>query len=288
MATDGEKLYTKSLTSTKAIEKGTYYETTLNMGTGTANEVNLSTKSTAYVAQNYDVLTGTLNTGTESSSKNVKISIADGATVVLKGANINGTNNSSYGWAGLTCEGDATIILAGGTSLTNTIKGFYENYPGIYVPASKTLTILGTNNDYLTVSSNGYGAGIGAGNNIGCGNIVIKGGKITTTGGSNAAGIGGASSGNCGNITITGGIVESTGGMGAVGIGSGSSASCGAITFTNTLTSLKSVAGTSANYTVGASVGGTCGTITIGGTVRAQSSFAVGSGDASKEFNYLP
>lgn len=279
IATDGVKLYTKSVTSNKEIKKGTFYETTLTM-TGTPNKVDLSSTG-AYEAQDYDVLTGTLGS-------NAKISIADGATVVLKGANINGTNNSSYGWAGLTCEGDATIILAGGTSFTNTIKGFYENYPGIYVPADKTLTLLGTNYDYLTVSSNGYGAGIGGGNNIGCGNIVIKGGKITVTGGNGAAGIGGADHANCGNITITGGIIESTGGQGAVGIGSGNNASCGAITFTNTVSRLKSVAGTIANYTVGASVGGSCGTITIGGTVREQSSFAVGSGDASKEFNYLP
>ena len=278
----GGTVYTKELTSKKAINKGEYYETTLTMTGGTNQKVELSAQTSEYKAQNYDVLTGTLG-------KNVKISIAAGATVILFGANINANGTWTTGdYAGLTCEGNATVILTGGTSRTNTIKGFYNSYPGIYVPAGKTLTILGTNNDYLTVSSNGYGAGIGAGNAIGCGNIVIKGGKITATGGTNAAGIGGGGSGNCGNIIITGGIIESTGGMGAVGIGSGSNASCGAITFTNTVSRLKSVAGTSANYTVGASVGGTCGKITIGGTEREQSSFAVGSGDASTEFNYLP
>ena len=281
IASDKEKKYTLDLTSTKAIEKGSFYEKTLNMGAGTASLIDLSTKGT-YVAQDFDVLSGTLGS-------NVQISIADGATVLLDGAKINANGTWTTGnYAGLTCEGNATIILTGGTSRENIIKGFYENYPGIYVPADKTLTILGTNYDYLTVSSNGYGAGIGAGNGISCGNIVIKGGKITATGGNNAAGIGGAGSGNCGTITITGGIIESTGGMGAVGIGSGSNASCGAITFTNTVSRLKSVAGTSANYTVGASVGGTCGTITIGGTVREQIDFKVGTGDAMREFNYLP
>ena len=287
IASDKEKKYTLDLTSTKAIEKGSFYEKTLNMGAGTASLIDLSTKGT-YVAQDFDVLSGTLG-------NNVQISIADGATVVLDGAKINANGTWTTGnYAGLTCEGNATIILTGGTSRENIIKGFYENYPGIYVPADKTLTILGTNYDYLTVSSNGNGAGIGGGNGINCGNIVIKGGRITATGGKGAAGIGGGCGNSiaCGNITITGGVIEATGGSGAVGIGCGqgvdNNSTCGTITFTKTLTGLKSVAGTSAHYTVGASLGGTCGAITIGGTVWEQSSFAVGSGDASKEFNYLP
>jgi len=72
----------------------------------------------------------------------VKISIAAGATVTLSGVTINGTNSVSCWWAGLNCLGDATIILADGT--TNSVKGFYENYPGIHVPSGKTLTIQGT------------------------------------------------------------------------------------------------------------------------------------------------
>lgn len=283
----GGTVYTKQLTSNKAINKGEYYETTLTM-TGTDKKVNLSTLSINHVAQDYEVLTGTL-------ASNVQISIADGATVVLNGANINANGTWTTGnYAGLTCEGDATIILTGGTSRENIIKGFYNSYPGIYVPTGYTLTILGTNYDFLTVSSNGFGAGIGGGNGISCGNIVIKGGNIKATGGSNAAGIGGGGGNSvvCGDIAITGGIIEATGGSGAVGIGCGvgvdNNSSCGTITFTNTVSRLKSVAGSGANYTVGASAGGTCGTITIGGTVREQIDFKVGTGDASTEFNYLP
>ena len=55
-------------------------------------------------------------------------------------ATINGVNNSSYEWAGLTPLGDATIVLKG----TNTVKGFYEDYPGILAPENYTLTIKGT------------------------------------------------------------------------------------------------------------------------------------------------
>ncbi len=51
-----------------------------------------------------------------------KVQIADGATVTLKDAKINGDSDSdSYSWAGLTCLGDATVILEG----TNSVKGFY-------------------------------------------------------------------------------------------------------------------------------------------------------------------
>lgn len=148
---------------------------------------------------------GTTITGTLPAGSNHKITITDGASITLNNATIaTGVNNSSYAWAGLTCEGNATITLVG----ENTVKGFYEDYPGIYVPPGKTLTIQGSGS--LTASSNGWGAGIGAGYNyssgdhpvLNCGNIVINGGAITATGGRYAAGIGGGHSSSCGNITI--------------------------------------------------------------------------------------
>jgi len=284
LASDGEKTYRKSLTLKNSIEEGVFYQTTLKMGEGTPSKIDLSgyNDNDPIVATDLSILTGKLN-------KNKKISIADGATVVLNNVDING---SVYWWdcayAGITCEGDATIILAGGTSGENTVMGFHKDYPGIFVPVGKTLTIQGTNYDFLTVSSNthytsNFGAGIGGGNAIPCGNIVIKGGNITATGGSGAAGIGGGGSANCGNIEITGGVINATGGAGAVGIGSGSNGStCENITITNTVYSVLSTAGANATYTLGASVGGSCGTITIGGTVWNQSQFGVNG-----ELNYF-
>ena len=85
------------------------------------------------------------------------ISIADGATVTLDGVNINGDGNWDSGdYAGITCLGDATIILKDGS--TNTVKGFYEDYPGILVPEGKMLTIKGETegNGSLTASSDGF------------------------------------------------------------------------------------------------------------------------------------
>ena len=229
-------------------------------------------------------LTGTLGA-------NVKISIADGATVTLDGVTINGYNSNSCKWAGITCLGDATIILSG----TNTVKGFYDEFPGIYVPQNKTLTIQGSGS--LTASSNGYGCGIGGGYEIACGNIVIAGGTITATGGDfAAAGIGGCDTGSCGTISITGGTITATGGdsapgigsgyggqcgdisitggtinanggESAAGIGSGNSGSCGDITITNGVTSVTATKGEGADYSIGASNYGSCGTVTIGCTL---------------------
>ncbi|MBQ4198506.1 MAG: leucine-rich repeat protein [Kiritimatiellae bacterium] len=165
----------------------------LCFGTATAlaDSINLSEVTANTTVADGKTLTGTLGA-------NVKISIADGATVTLDGVAINGANDEDYSWAGITCEGGGTIILKG----ANTVKGFYENYPGIYVPEGKTLTIKGDGS--LDASSNGYGAGIGGGYNISCGNIVIEGGTIVATGGYLATGIGSGAGGSCGTVTIGG------------------------------------------------------------------------------------
>ena len=230
-----------------------------------------------------------------------KISIADGATVTLKDVNITCLSNdkATVNFAGITPLGDATILLEG----TNTVKGGYENYPGVFVPVGKTLTIDGTGS--LNASSNGYGcgigggceiqagnivinsgnivinggtiiatggkyaAGIGSGGNCSCGNITITGGTITANGGENAAGIGSGydDDATCGNILITGGTVTATGGNSAAGIGSGAfGASCGNITIADTVTQVTATKGaTMPSNSIGKGFGGSCGTVTIDG-----------------------
>ena len=167
-----------------------------------------------------DVVTGTLGA-------NVKISIADGATVTLDGVTIEGVNSDWYPFAALTCVGDATIILKEGS--TNKLKGFQSGYPGIFVPEGKTLTIQGSGS--LDASAEGA-AGIGGGYAKHCGNITIEGGTITATGAYGAAGIGGGWKGNCGNITIKKTVtsVTATKGSGANSIGAGKEGSCGTVT----------------------------------------------------------
>ena len=239
--------------------------------------IDLSKLTGDYKAQNGDILTGT--------NTRYKISITVCATVTLANATIEGTND--YDYAGITCDGDATIILKDGT--TNVVRGFYEDYPGIFIPEGQTLTIkgekLGTGS--LNASSNGYGAGIGGSDIRSCGNIVIQGGNITATGGSWAAGIGSGNGTTCGNITISGGAVTATGSGEAAGIGSGNGyGSCGDITIsggTVTATGSRHAAGIGSGGDDGAS----CGNITItGGTVTAtggENAAGIGSGSDGAE-----
>ena len=221
------------------------------------NTIDLSTVTSDITVNNGYTLTGTL-------SANKKISIAPGATVTLNNVTINGVDNGSYNWAGITCNGNATIILVG----ENTVKGFYSYRSGIYVPENSTLTIQGSGS--LTASSNGNGAGIGSNTGSSGGNINIAGGTITATGGDRCAGIGGCGGGSCGNINITGGMVTATGGNSAPGIGGGQGSSCGSITIANTVTGIRAVKGggsAQASYSIGEGYGGSCGTVTVNGNV---------------------
>ena len=251
----------------------------------TGNIVDLSTLTADYEAQNGDVLTGTLYGPTQP----YKITIADGATVTLDNATIKGKKDSNYDWAGLNCLGTATIVLKDGT--TNTVRGFYENYPGILVPTGSKLTIKGgtEGTGKLTASpfdggtEESYGAGIGGGYDIPCGDIDIQGGVITATGGCYAAGIGGGteagSDASCGNITITGGDITATGGQAAAGIGSGYDNTCGNITIASTVKKVTATKGEYAPHSIGKGDDGSCGTVTIGGTVYWQDNAAVNGGD---------
>ena len=219
--------------------------------------VNLATLSNSYEAKDGDIIGGTL-------SSKAMISIADGATVTLSNATINGADDDFWKNAGITCKGNATIILEG----MNTVRGFYMNYPGIHIAKDKTLTIKGDGS--LIASSNGLAAGIGGGvAGIDCGNIVIEGGNITATGGKTSAGIGSGFKSSCGDITIKGGTIKATGGQSAAGIGTGMAGSCGNITITNTVTSVTATKGKSATHSIGKGVQGTIGTVTIGGKTGA-------------------
>lgn len=225
----------------------------------------LSTLTGDATAQDGTVIHGTL-------VGNYKVTIADGATVTLSNATINVSgvgSNEDLKWAGITCLGDAEIILSPGT--VNVVKGFFYEYPGIYVPVGSTLTIGGSGS--LTASSNGFGAGIGAGYGqtasgvpIPCGNIRIEGGTITAIGGGRCAGIGGGNHGStCGDIEILGGTITATGGDYGAGIGGGDVGSCGDITIGAGVTRVVATAG--AGYGTQPIGGGddaeSCGDVTV-------------------------
>lgn len=231
----------------------------------TRSIVDLASCSDSYAAQNGDYITKS-----GAGYFDGYVTIANGATVTLGGAEIE---SYSSDYAAIHCLGDANIVLAGGT--TNTVKAY--RYAGIFVPESKTLTISGTGR--LEATGRG-GAGIGGAydrlnyQSTSCGNIRITGGNITATGYDYCAGIGGGSDGSCGNISIEGGTIVATptsfnGNGGAAGIGSGWGGSCGDISITG-----GSVTATGSDYSnsqgaagIGSGSRGSCGNITIGSDV---------------------
>lgn len=220
----------------------------------------ITSSSTDVELVDCDVVTGT-------GGRNTHVTIADGATVTFSGVNITSINNSSSNrWAGISCLGDATIILSG----ENAVKGGYHS-AGIFVPAGKTLTIRGDGS--LTATGQSYAAGIGSGEEENCGNIVIEGGTIAATGEVSAAGIGCGNYASCGDITITGGTITATAGTSASAIGCGVSkiininsfnpSSCGDITIANSVTCVTATSSKNVNIIGTSDQFSTCGTITI-------------------------
>ena len=265
---------TANITATMANGDGYAYETkSVAYAIEVDHNINLALVNFNFTAHDGDILTGTL-------AGNYKISIAAGASVELKDVTINGGNNSSTNWAGLTCDGNATITITG----TNTVKGFYYEYPGIQAgPKDCTLTISGAGS--LTATGGDYAAGIGSGMNATCGAITISGGTVNANSSQDGAGIGSGRNGSsCGDITISGGTVTASSAQYGAGIGSGyKNSSCKNITISG-----GTVMASSSNAGAGIGSGyanSSCGDISIsGGDITASSSqygAGIGSGYAN-------
>ena len=254
----------------------TYYQSTVSL---TQQNVKTITSTDEEVTLNDgDIVSGT-------GGANTVLKIADKATVTLNGLT-NSSITKSAEIAGIECLGDATIILADGS--TNTLKGRWW-HPAVFIHSGKTLTIRGGGTLVADDSGGPYGAGIGGGYLNDCGNIVIEGGNITAMAGA-GAGIGGGNGHSCGNITITGGNITATGNDGA-GIGSGDTGSCSDITITG-----GTVNATGGAYAAGIGSGksgdaaNTCGDITIKGSARVtakggQEAAGIGCGDTDTAVN---
>lgn len=236
-------------------QPGKYYEVTVRMTAHDWTTVDLSTDLSGYLVN------GNLYLPKETVSESNKyirligelpenvtcpIIIREGAIVKLDGVTI--PKQDVYA-AGISCLGDATLILSGTNNVTG---GNYNNqfYSGVTVNSGNTLTIKGNGTLYAT-GGGLHAAGIGSsadynnnptsGVSEACGNIVIEGGVIYAEGGEGAPGIG-AGSENCGTITITGGEVHAEAGPGetyssslyhAAAIGTNPwNTSCGAISIT--------------------------------------------------------
>lgn len=226
VANDASNSYYKSV-SGKELAANNMYPINVTMTQG--NVIDLSKLAADCTAQNGDMLTGTLGASH-------KISIAAGATVTLKDVDINyGTTLAANSYAGITCLGNATLVISG----TDYVKGFNVGYPGIFVPSGYTLTITGSGTLYALGDENGAGIGSGRSDITAvkdAGNIVIQGGRISSVGGYGAAGIGSGAGAqdnpsSCGNITIKSSVtdVDATAGTGAESIGHGDHSTCGTI-----------------------------------------------------------
>lgn len=257
-----------------------------------AEIIQLDQLTTSTTLQDGDILTGTLKA-------EIKISIAEGATVTLQDVDINSDGAfKEIKRAGITCLGDATIQLRG----NNKVKSIHKNCAGISVPSSHTLTIRGAEDGSgsLDVRCNGasgtpggaaigadwemyagsiviesgsiyavgglFAAAIGGSQSQTCESITIKGGNVTAMGGFNSAGIGCAISGRCGAITISGGDVLAYGDYHAAAIGGSEYSSNSSVTITDGVKRVTAVGGTYAPYSIGAGKESYCGPVLIGDT----------------------
>ena len=220
----------------------------LLMALGThAATINLSTdvKGNEYTFVNGSVLTGTF-----PASQKTRLYINAGATITLSNVTIHPNHTKDNLWAGLECKGNATIILAEGT--TNTIYSFFDRMAAIYIHEGYTLTIKGsgTLNAYTNYASgeSGWAAAIGGGRSsksdsyklqVHSGKIKLDGGTIYAYGGWRAAAIGSGWGSNCDGIEVTPNVdklvaylpSEGSGdriqGPYVIGAGDGESATCG-------------------------------------------------------------
>lgn len=267
-----------------ASTKGVQIQRTIVLGSVTETDVN---DQLFVAAQDGDIITGSFEG---------YITIPDGATVTLDGANIIAPDESDH--AAIHCLGSAHIIL---NENNNADAGYQSSYPAVLAAHNGsgeeyTLTISGTGS-LSADSPASSGAGIGGGNGIPCGNIVITGGTIdaTVSNSSYSAGIGSGQNSSCGDITISGGEVIATGAgvdpspQYAAGIGcghaqgTGSTSSCGDITIsggTVTATGSSNAAGIGCGYAQSGSIS-SCEDITISGGVVTATGGNYGAGIGS-------
>ncbi len=182
------------------------------------------------------------------------------ANIILDDADIEFTTDDVCAFS--IDSGTVNLMLSG----DNILKSSGGN-PGLRVPPGTTLTIDGVGSLSSTGAANA--AGIGGGNGVANGTIIINKGIITASGGCTGIGTGNASFATGGDITINDGTVTATGGNSGAGIGSGGGfCSIGKITITDgTVTATGGSWG--AGIGTGGSFGGSGEIYISGGTVMA-------------------
>ena len=256
----------------------------------TVNGVEVAEGAPPSAGWNYDSSTSKLTidgagpftiSGKNTSGKVCVVVSADVTTAItLSNLTLWATSNDRCAFA-LETNANVSLFLKGKNSLKSA-----TNRAGLEVPAEATLSITHAPDDTegaLSVFGGYYGAGIGSGNNVAAGTIIINGGAVAAQGGSYAAGIGGGGGySTAGSLTVNGGEVVAMGGSGSAGIGGGGKRSGGTVIITG-----GSVTAEGGDYGAGIGGGGSFnsgsgagGTVTIsGGRVVAHGSvYAAGIG----------
>ncbi len=204
--------------------------------------LDLSELTEDYVIQDGQTITGRI-------LDPIKLFIADGATITMDDAIIFPKNGGTYISNGLTCLGDAKIIVEGLNYIE--VDNYYD---GIFVPENSTLTIDGTGK--IEIRARGYGSGIHV-----RGNLIIDNCHLVAYS-DEGTGIGSAYD-SFESITINGGIVRGGGGRYCAGIGTGVNGTGGSITI-NGGSVYASVAGQDQTaVSIGHGKGGSVESITI-------------------------
>lgn len=164
-------------------------------------------------------------TGAGRDNKKHAITVSGNITanITMQGLTIDASGTQYVGAFGIKDGATVNLTLSGANSLNSG-----RSMAGLYVYYGTTLTIGGSGS-LKAICTDGYGAGIGAGdgNYDASGNITINGGTIEAIGGRYAPGIGtlfnddyfGDVSPSI--ITINGGAVTAIGGEAGAGIGGG-------------------------------------------------------------------
>ena len=261
-----------------AITMNQYHDGGINMSVSESAIVDLLFLTDNYTAKNGQTLI--------NMTSGKYITIPDGATVKLRDAQI--LSQSKPGIPGITCLGNATLILEGSNRVLTNDRAAIEAPPAgytlvidtdpgnpgsIYTSVQTGRAIGGSNVGNITINGGTVDAigGIGYSSGTG-GGITINGGTVRASGGI------GNSSGTCGNITINEGTVNAYRNSqnvdyGSALIGSGQSATGGKITINDGTVSpgiLNNYDNTNSGAGIGSGYQGTCGIVTInGGTVDA-------------------
>ncbi len=229
----------------------------------------------------YDLSAGNVSTTEDAFIYQSNPAVTTNTVTVGSGckAIIHSLNYEYNQASGITCLGNATLVLSGKSVISSYSDGTYFN-PAIKPGGSDTILMINGSGS-LVATGGCLCAAIGGGYNYSCGSIYIDSGTITAIGGIDAPGIGSGRvlincpSISCGDICISGGSITAIGGERAPGIGAGIghllggsfTSTCGHITITDGITKLIAIRGAQALAPIG--TGHTqsfCGTIEIDGT----------------------